>query len=68
MPKKNVPITVADAQEVAAVLGDRRFCGYPEQQVTLLHDEDATQQAIEAALDHSAETLSEDDTFLLFYR
>jgi hypothetical protein len=67
MPGMNVPITVEDAQEVAAVLGDRRYCGYPESQVTLLHDADATRQQIEAALDRLAATLQESDTFLLFY-
>jgi hypothetical protein len=63
----NVPITVEDALEVAAVLGDRRYCGYPEQQVMLLHDETATRQGIETALDQMAATLTEEDTFLLFY-
>jgi Caspase domain len=67
MPALNVPITVEDAQEVAAVLGDRRYCGYPEAQVTLLHDASATRQNIEAALDRLAATLQESDTFLLFY-
>ena len=67
MPKKNVPITVADAKEVASVLCDSCFCGYPKQQVKLLHDAEATRHNIEAALDHIAQTLGEDDTFLLFY-
>ncbi|MGF1524090.1 MAG: caspase domain-containing protein [Leptolyngbyaceae cyanobacterium] len=66
-PKMNVPITVEDAKEVAAVLGDRRYCGYPEQQVTLLHDAEASRQNIEAALDQAATSLTETDTFLLFY-
>ncbi|NJP11537.1 MAG: caspase family protein [Leptolyngbyaceae cyanobacterium RU_5_1] len=66
-PAMNVPITVEDAQEVAAVLSDRRYCGYPEQQVTLLHDTTATRQNIEAALDQFAATVKESDTFLLFY-
>jgi len=66
-PEKNVPITVEDALEVAAVLGDRRYCGYPEEQVTLLQDGSATRQGIEESLDRMAATLTEDDTFLLFY-
>ena len=66
-PKMNVPITVEDALEVAAVLGDRRYCGYPEQQVMLLHDKTATRQGIETALDQIAATLTEENTFLLFY-
>ncbi|MDY6936937.1 MAG: caspase family protein [Cyanobacteriota bacterium] len=66
-PKMNVPITVEDAQEVAAILSDRRYCGYPQQQVALLHDGEATREGIEAALDRMAATLTEEDTFLLFY-
>jgi len=67
MPNMNVPITVEDAIEVAEVLGNRRYCSYPEEQVTLLHDETATREGIEAALDQLASDLTEDDTFLLFY-
>lgn len=67
MPKMNVPLTVEDALEIAAVLGDRRYCGYPEQQVMLLQEEKATRQAIEAEFDRLAKTLKESDTFLLFY-
>ena len=48
-PKLNVPLTAEDAQEVAAVLRDPRYCGYPEQQVTLLHDARATREAISIA-------------------
>jgi hypothetical protein len=67
MPNKNVPITVEDAIEVAEVLGNQRYCGYPPEQVTLLHDETATREGIEAALDQMASDLTEDDTFLLFF-
>lgn len=67
MPSMNVPITVEDAQEVAAVLGDRRYCGYLGQQVTLLHDTETTRQNIEAELDRLATILQESDTLLLFY-
>ncbi|MEA5471305.1 caspase family protein, partial [Spirulina sp. 06S082] len=55
------------ALEVAAVLGDRRYCGYPDRQVTVLHDGAATRQRIEAELDQIASTLTEKDTFVLFY-
>ncbi|MGK7876688.1 MAG: caspase family protein [Xenococcaceae cyanobacterium] len=65
-PKLNVPLTAEDAQEVAAVLGDPRYCGYPEQQVTLLHDARATREAILQALDDLAQ-IKESDTLLLFY-
>ncbi len=49
-PHLNVPITVADAEAVAAVLRDPRFCSYPADQVTLLADGNATREGILAAL------------------
>ncbi|MCW5319162.1 caspase family protein [Nostoc sp. KVJ3] len=66
-PKLNVSLTVDDAQEVADVLQNSRYCGYLEQQVTLLHDADATRNNIEAAFDTLAKTLKESDTFFFFY-
>jgi uncharacterized caspase-like protein len=66
-PRLNVPITVADAQAVAQVLRDPRFCGYPEAQVTLLHDAQATSAGILAALDQVAEQAGLQDTVMLFY-
>jgi uncharacterized caspase-like protein len=66
-PRLNVPITVADAQAVAQVLRDPRFCGYPETQVTLLHDAQATSAGILAALDRLAERAGIQDTIVLFY-
>jgi hypothetical protein len=61
----NVPTTAADAQAVAEVLRDPRFCGYPAEQVTLLTDGQATRAAILAALDHLPHT-KPTDTLLLF--
>jgi hypothetical protein len=64
---KNVPITVADAQEVASVLRDPQFCGYPEHQVNKLHDAAATREGILATLDALAANTTTDDTVFLFY-
>ncbi len=66
-PKLNVPITAQDAKEVAKVLKDRDSCGYPEQQVTLLNDADATRDRILQAFDAIAQKVSNSDTFFLFY-
>ncbi|MFL5801009.1 MAG: caspase domain-containing protein [Roseiflexaceae bacterium] len=66
-PRLNVPITVADARAVAQVLRDPHFCGYPEAQVTLLHDAQATSAGILAALDQLAERAGLQDTVVLFY-
>lgn len=65
-PQLNVPITAADAQAVATVLRDPRFCGYPDAQVTLLTDAGATRAGILAALTDLAARTTPDDTVLLF--
>ncbi len=65
-PHLNVPITVADAQAVAAVVANSDYCGYPSAQVTLLSGATANRASILAALDTLAQT-GEDDTVLVFY-
>jgi uncharacterized caspase-like protein len=67
VPALNVPITVADAQAVARVLGDEAYCGYPQEQVTLLHDDTATREGILGALDRLVSSLQESDTLFIFY-
>jgi hypothetical protein len=66
-PNLNVPMTTADAEQVAAVLADPRFCGYPAGQVTLLRDAQATRAGILDALDDLAARATKDDTVFLFY-
>jgi hypothetical protein len=63
----NVPITTTDASAVAQVLCDHRFCGYPQSQVTLLHDAGATCASALNALDLLAAQTTSDDTIFLFY-
>lgn len=66
-PKLNVPITTQDAKEVAKVLKDVDYCGYPEHQVTLLHDSNANRNNILQTLDELAQRLKSDDTLFFFY-
>lgn len=66
-PEMNVPITTEDAMEVADVLRNSRYCGYPKGQVTLLTEGEATREKVEGLLDELALALTEQDTFLLFY-
>lgn len=66
-PRFDVPITAADAEEVAVVLRDQRACGYPEAQVSLLRDAGATRDGVLATLDEIAHRVTERDTLLLFY-
>lgn len=60
-------ITALDAQQVATVLKDAGFCGYPETQVRLLYKDQATRANILAELDRLAQVVKEGDTVFLFY-
>jgi hypothetical protein len=66
-PQLDVPVTVADAKAVRAVLHDPNLCGYPPDQVTLLHDGKASRQGILDALDVLARQTADADTVLLYY-
>jgi hypothetical protein len=66
-PDLSVPITAEDARQVAQMLVDPRTCAYPQQQVHLLTDGDASRKNILDALDALASNTSEDDTVLVFY-
>jgi hypothetical protein len=66
-PQLNVPITVADASAVAAVLRDPQYCGYPPERVMLLSDAAASREGVLAALDGLAARAGEDDTVFVFY-
>jgi DNA-directed RNA polymerase subunit H (RpoH/RPB5) len=63
----NVPKTVADVQAVRATLARPEFCGYPDNQVTLLSNASATRTGVIAALDNLETRVGIDDTVLLFY-
>ena len=67
IPRDNVPVTAKDAQKVAEILIDEQYCGYPESQVTLLHDHLATRDGIIAALDGLAKEAAETDTVFVYY-
>jgi uncharacterized caspase-like protein len=66
-PHLNVPITVADAKAVAAVLRDPAYCGYPPEQVTLLSNAATTRTGILAAFDALATRVGHEDTVFVFY-
>jgi uncharacterized caspase-like protein len=42
----SLPVTVKDARAIRAVLTDPSLCGYPDDHIRLLHDEQATRDAI----------------------
>jgi uncharacterized caspase-like protein len=47
----SLPVTVKDARAIQAVLIDPNLCAYPNDHIRLLHDEQATRDAILAGLD-----------------
>ncbi len=65
-PASNVPVTVNDARAVQQVLQRPDLCGYPQQQVTLLHDEQADRSGILAALDVVAAKTSAESTVVIY--
>ena len=67
IPESSIPISVKDAQQVGAVLGDERFCGYPKEQVTLLSDHLASKEGILQAFQKLAEDTKAEDTALVYY-
>ena len=66
-PRWNAPITVADAQGVADALRDPQIGAYPPDQVTLLHDADATTQGTVDALQALATRATAQDTVFIFF-
>jgi tetratricopeptide (TPR) repeat protein len=63
----NLPNTVEDVHQLAAILTDPQYCGYPAVQVTVLHDATATRDGVLAALDHLVTTTTPDSTVLIYY-
>lgn len=63
----NVPITHNDALKVKEVLSDPDRCGYPEDQITLLHDQTATREGVISALKTLKKRTKADDTVFIFY-
>ena len=62
----DVPITVADAQAVQAVLQDSSYCGYLADKVQLLKNETASKANVLQALDSLSQVQPTDTVFLFF--
>lgn len=63
----NLPNTVEDVRQLATILTDPQFCGYPPEQVTVLHNDTATRDGLLAALEHLVATTTADSTVLIYY-
>jgi uncharacterized caspase-like protein len=66
-PQLSVPLTAADAVQVAHVLTLPEACAYPPEQVTLLMNETATRERILAELKRLARQTTAESTVLIFY-
>lgn len=62
----DVPVTVADANAVAGILANERYCGYPAGQVIFLSGETATKKGLKLGLQQLADAASEEDTVFIF--
>jgi hypothetical protein len=67
VPQADIPISVADAKRVSALLGDPNLCGYRPEHIALLHDDRAGREGIVNALDKLANQTTAEDTVLLYY-
>lgn len=65
----SLPAATLDAQSLKSILSDPARCGYPEQQIRLLHDEGATRGAILAGLEWLAIQANDDPeaTVIVFF-
>jgi hypothetical protein len=63
----DLPNTVDDAAGLADILRDPERCAYPPDQVHLLTGEDATREAVLAALDRLAQAADAQSTVVVYY-
>ncbi|WGK64477.1 alpha/beta fold hydrolase [Croceiramulus getboli] len=63
----DLPVTVHDATAIYNILADDSLAGYPEDNITLLTEEQATRKGILEAFDQLIEKTNEDSSVLLFY-
>jgi metacaspase-1 len=66
-PKLSVSVTTADARGIAAALQSADIAAYPQQQVRLLCDQEATRAGLIGALEKLATQVGEQDTVLIFF-
>ena len=66
-PHLDVPISVEDAKAVAEILTNEAYCGYPQNQVKVLHDRTATREGILGELAEMTGRVKSDDTVTIFY-
>ena len=67
IPRANIPVSVKDAHQVAETLLNPKLCGYPKDNVTLLHDQQATRENILQAFTTLADRAGPEDTVFLYY-
>ena len=68
-PDFSLPTTVKDTQAIAKILGDRNLCAYPEDNIKILNNQDATKSNILKGLEWLKEKAHSDrnSTILIYY-
>lgn len=61
------PDVLNDARDMAAVLTDIRYCNYPNEQVTLLLDQQATKANIEQAFSQLSEQAQKNSSVVIYF-
>jgi hypothetical protein len=67
VPSANIPISVTDALAVSEVLQNPALCGYPPDQVSVLHNGEASRERILTELDTLAAKTTAGTTVLFYY-
>jgi hypothetical protein len=65
-PRLDVSVASRDAEALADILSDPRYCGYPANQTRIISKADATRDNILNALNHLARQSGPDDTVVFF--
>ena len=64
---EDLPVTVSDAAAIENMLLDTSRCAYPQDQVRLLTNKDATRKNITSALEWLAKTAGPNDTAIIYF-
>ncbi|MAW95222.1 MULTISPECIES: caspase family protein [unclassified Leeuwenhoekiella] len=63
----DLPTTVLDATAIYNILVDEKLAGYPEENIILLTEKNATREGILSSFDQLIEKIDEDSSVMLFY-
>jgi len=65
--KQKTDSVIKDAKKIYDILSNKELCGYKEENISLLLDDDATMNRILTELDNIVEKTDENSSFLMYY-